>query len=106
MLALVDTGAAFTSIPAPILECLGVAPKRRIQLRLANGDLVEEALGEVTAELDGVRATILCLFSPPDAPALIGAHTLEAFLLMVDPVEQKLVPTGALWCSGHGQAPR
>jgi predicted aspartyl protease len=54
-------------------------------------------MGEVVAELDGVRATILCVFSPPDAPALIGAHTLEAFLMTVDPVEERLVPKEALW---------
>ena len=95
--ALVDTGATFTSVPGPILERLGVTPQRRVRLRLANGEVVEQQLGEVVAELDGVRATIMCIFSPPDAPAIIGAHTLEAFLLAVDPVAQRLVPVEALW---------
>ena len=95
--ALVDTGATFTSIPSPILERLGVAPIRRIGLGLANGQVVEGNMGEVLAQLDGERCTIWCVFSPPDAPALIGAHTLEAFLLSVDPVEQRLVPKDALW---------
>ena len=95
--ALVDTGATFTSAPAHTLERLGVQPQRRVRLRLANGRVVEQALGEVTAEMDGVRATIICVFGPEDSQPLIGAHTLEAFLLAVDPVEQKLVPTEALW---------
>ena len=54
-------------------------------------------MGEVIAQLDGERSTIWCVFSPPDAPPLIGAHTLEALLLVVDPVEQKLEPKDALW---------
>ena len=95
--ALVDTGATFTSVPAPILESLGVSPQRAVRLRLANGEVSEQQMGEVLVELDGVRATILCVFGPPDAPPLIGAHTLEAFLMAVDPVAQQLVPTEALW---------
>lgn len=95
--ARVDTGATFTSVPGPILERLGVTPQRRVRLRLANGEVVEQQIGEVLAEMDGVRATIICIFGPADAPPLIGAHTLEAFLLAVDPVAQRLVPVEALW---------
>ena len=71
--------------------------RRSIRLRLANGEIVEERVGKVVAELNGELATIMCVFGPPDAPSLIGAHTLEAFLLDVDPVEQRLVPVEALW---------
>ena len=97
LVALVDTGATFTSAPTATLERLGVRPQRRFRLRLANGEVVEHEAGEVTAEMDGVRATIICIFGPGDAPTLIGAHTREAFLQAVDPVEQKLVPVEALW---------
>ena len=92
-----DTGATFTSIPSPILQRLGVPPQRMVRLKLANGEVSEQPMGEVLVELDGVRATVLCIFGPPDAPPLIGAHTLEAFLTAVDPVAQQLVPTEALW---------
>ncbi len=95
--ALVDTGATFTSVPSPILERLDVTPQRKVRLRLANGEVSEQQIGEVLVELDGVRATILCIFVPPDSPPLIGTHTLEAFLMAVDPVAQQLVPTEALW---------
>ena len=94
--ALVDTGATFTAIPAPTFEGLGVARQRRARLRLANGKLVEWELGEVVAQIDGVRSTILCIFGEAGTPPLIGAHTLEAFLLVVDPVEQRLVPREGL----------
>lgn len=93
--ALVDTGAAFTTIPGPVLERLGVRPFDRIPVRFANGNIEHWPLGQIDAELDGRRRPILCLFSSADAPPLIGAHTLEAFLLTVDPVEKKLVPKEA-----------
>ena len=94
--ALVDTGAMFTVIPTPILERLGVRPFRTMPVRFASGHLDQWRMGQVEAELDGQRMPILCLFGSPDAPPLIGCHTLEAFLLAVDPVEQKLVPKEAL----------
>ena len=93
--ALVDTGAVFTVIPAPILERLGVRPFDTIPVRFANGETEQWPIGQLEAELDGRRRPILCLFGSPDAPPLIGAHTLEAFLLTVDPMEHKLVPKEA-----------
>ena len=95
--ALVDTGATFTSVPEATLERLGIRRENLIRLRLANGEVVEHAIGEVVAEMDGARRTIICIFGPDDAQPLIGAHTLEAFLLAVDPVERRLIPTEALW---------
>ena len=84
--ALVDTGSTFTTIPRPVLERLGVEPFSRARLRLADGHVVQADLGELVAELDGQdRRTIICVFGEADAPPLVGAHTLEAFMLGVDP---------------------
>ena len=93
--ALVDTGAMFTTIPVPILERLGVRSFDTVPVRFANGDIEQWPIGQLDAELGGRRRPILCLFGSSDAPPLIGAHTLEAFLLTVDPMEQKLVPKEA-----------
>src|SRR3989304_3183255 len=93
--AMVDTGALFTSIPTLILERLGVRPFDTVPVRFANGQEERWPIGQVEAELDGRRRPILCLFGSPNAPPLIGAHALEAFLLTVDTVEQKLVPKEA-----------
>ncbi|MBI2917327.1 MAG: retroviral-like aspartic protease family protein [Chloroflexi bacterium] len=93
--ALVDTGATFSSFPAPLLERLGVQPRDTIRVRLANGTEEDWRLGQVEAALDGTRRPILCFFGSPAAPPLIGAHALEAFLLTVDPVARRLVPKEA-----------
>ncbi len=93
--ALIDTGATFSMFPAAVLERLRVTPFGQIRARLANGEEEQLDLGQVNAELDGVRRPIFCLFGVPAAPPLIGAHALEAFLLMVDPVDGRLVPKEA-----------
>ena len=51
--ALVDTGAAFTVIPAPIREHLGVRPFRTVPVHFANGHTETWPMGEVQAEIDG-----------------------------------------------------
>ena len=95
--ALVDTGATFSGFPAPLLESLGIRPQRKVRLRLSNGRVEERNLGEVKAALNGEDSTIHCVFGDPESPAVIGAIILEAFLLAVDPVDQRLVPLGAYW---------
>ncbi len=94
--ALVDTGTMFTVIPTPTLERLGIRPFRTIPVRFANGDVQQWSLGQMEVELYGQLAPILCFFGSSDALPLIGAHMLEALLLTVDPVEEKLVPEEAL----------
>src|SRR5438105_15815786 len=69
---------------------------RRCRSASLTGELREVPIGEVEAEIDGRRMPILCFFGAKDVPALLGAHALEAFLLSVDPVEQKLVPREAI----------
>ena len=93
---MVDTGAMFTVVPASVLRRLGVQPIRRIPVQFATGEVQQWQLGQVEAELLGQKSPILVFFGAEDAPALIGAHTLEAFLLDVDVVQKKLVPKTAL----------
>ena len=73
----VDTGAMFTTIPAVVLERLGVEPFDSIPVRFANGDEDRWPLGQLEAELAGRRRPILCLFGSNGAPPLLGAHTLK-----------------------------
>ena len=94
--ATVDTGSTFTLMPTPLLERLGAVPRRTIRLRQASGQIIERSLEDVEAQLNGVRGIIACLLGEPNDPPIIGAVTLETFLLGVDPVEQRLVPVVGL----------
>jgi len=90
--AVVDSGAIYTQVPASALRALGVEPLDRAPVELADGSIAYSDLGEAFVRIDGrVRRTI-CVFGEESAPAILGAYTLEAFLLGVDPVNRRLVP--------------
>ena len=108
--ATVDTGAAYTTLPGSLLREIGVAPvgKRRFLLaeRLRPGGesggsaiaahdqrRIELDCGEARASINGESVATLVVFGEDDAPALLGAYTLEGLALAVDPVEQRLIPT-------------
>ena len=91
--ATVDTGAAYTTLPARLLRELGVLPMGQRRFLLADGRRVYMDYGEARASVNGESVTTLVVFGEDDAPALLGAYTLEGLALAVDPVEQRLVPT-------------
>ena len=97
--ALADTGATLTSVPASLLESLGVTPARRDTFRLANGQRVEMGMGETRVRVEGLETSTWVLFGQEDAPILLGALTLEALLLGVDPFNRRLVPVEGLLMS-------
>ena len=53
-------------------------------------------LGEVRCTINGRSLTTPYLIGAPDAPALLGAVTQEAFGLAADPVQKILVPVTGL----------
>lgn len=90
--AMVDTGAAYSALPAGVLRDLGVEPSRRRRLRLADGQLREVDTAEARVAVNGESATTVVVFTDDDAPVLLGAHALEGLGLAVDPVNKRLVP--------------
>lgn len=91
--ATVDTGAAYTTLPAGLLRELGVEPTGRRRFLLADGRRVGMDIGRAWVAVDGEREVTIVVFGEDDAPPLLGAYTLEGLALAVDPVEQRLVPT-------------
>ena len=97
--ALVDTGATLTSVPASILERLGVESTRRGTFQLANGELVQMGLAETKVRVEGMETSTWVLFGAENSPILLGAYTLEGLLLGVDPHNQRLIPVSGLLIS-------
>ena len=95
--ALVDTGAAFLTMPDDLLDRLGVEPFQSVTLRLANGEVERRRIGEVRVQLDGQERTAVCVFGESSSPPIIGAVTLQSFPLVADTVEHRLAPAEALW---------
>ena len=89
---LVDTGAAYTVLPSPLLEALGYRPVRAQRVILAVGRAEEWRLTQADVECEGRRTYTPILMGPASGPALLGATTLEELALGVDPLGRRLVP--------------
>jgi large subunit ribosomal protein L1 len=90
--ALVDTGAIFSRVPGSVLRDLGHEPSGRESFELGDGSVVEWDVGDVPVRIgDRVRVTT-CIWGAEGTTPVMGAVTLEQFLLMVDPTRQEIVP--------------
>jgi len=94
--ALVATGATDTVLPSELIRRLNVEVIDRLAFRLADQRVEEYDVGETRIRLDGRERTVLVVFGPEGANALLGATTLELFHLGVDPIGQRLVPVQGL----------
>ena len=94
--AIVDTGAAYTTLPSSLLRDIGVEPVGQRRILLADGRRIHMDYGEARATINGDSVTTLVVFAEDNAPSLLGAYTLEGLGLAVDPVEQRLIPTSLI----------
>lgn len=94
--ALVDTGATYTTVPASLLERLGVTPHARDVFELADGRRVEHDIGRGWVRVSGRAEVTLVVFGEPGAAPLLGAYTLEGLRLAADPINRRLVPVPVL----------
>ena len=90
---MVDTGSTFTTVPADVLRSLGAVPQRTMQVRLADGRIIEDEICDSLIRLEGQTFFTPIFFGREGEPSLLGVVALETALLAVDPVEQRLVPT-------------
>ena len=93
---LVDSGAMYSLLPAPIWEDIGLEPVREMTFTLADGTAVERRIGECRLSLPhGAFHTPVILGEAGDE-ALLGAVTLEIFGLILHPFSRTLEPTRAM----------
>ena len=71
--ATVDTGAAYTTLPARLLRELGIAPMGKRTFLVADGRRVEMDYGQAWATIDGESEVTIVVFGEDDAPPLIGS---------------------------------
>ena len=89
---LVDTGATFSLLPASTLRRLGVQEQLQVETQYATGQVETVPAGLAMMEIEGFaeRVPVLISFGHEEARPLLGAHSLEAFRLAVDPVTRTL----------------
>lgn len=101
---LVDSGAVYSVVPARTLERLGVRPHSRHTFVLADGSELTRSMGDAAFRLDGRQGASPVIFGETGDSALLGAVTLEALGLVLDPLRRELRPLPLVLA--HGLPPR
>jgi len=96
LIALADTGATLTVVPASILRDLGIEPVGTATVVLADGRRTPRRVGSAVIAVDGDSTPCRVLFGEADDAVLLGLTVLEQLGLAVDPVQRRLVPTDFL----------
>jgi len=94
--ALVDTGAEFSWVPAPVLESLGIERYSIWRFRQPTGQIIERWVGTAWVHAVGGRSADDVVFGLPGDQILLGARTLEGLNLRVEPREKRLVDAGPI----------
>ena len=89
---IVDSGAIFAVIPATVLRRIGIRPDRVEDFTLADGSHARRRFGDAIFEIDGRRGASPVIFGEKDDATLLGAVTLEALGMMLDPLKRRLRP--------------
>jgi clan AA aspartic protease len=89
---LVDSGAAFSVIPAPVLRRLGIKPRTKRSFILADGSSVERRIGQAMFRLNGDEGASPVIFGEKGDSTLLGVVSLEALGMILDPLKRELRP--------------
>jgi clan AA aspartic protease len=89
---LIDSGAIFSVVPSPILEKLGIKPLVEEEFRLANGEKIVRKKGVAIFKFSGRVGGADVIFGESEDSTLLGALTLEALGLSLDPLRRQLKP--------------
>lgn len=92
LIFLVDSGAVYSVIPAAALRKLRVKPHSKRTFILADGSEVTRKIGDVLFRLDGRRGAAPVIFGEKDDSTLLGAVSLEALGMTLDPMKRELRP--------------
>ena len=94
--ALVDTGATYSWTPRNVLEELGVVPEEEWPFELADGRQVHYPVAWIRVRIGNRVQPTITVFGDAGSQPILGAFTLEAFLLAADPVNHRLISVPAL----------
>lgn len=87
---LVDSGAVYSVAPARLLARLGIKPHSRRPFTLADGRVVERRIGNALYFYGNEQGAAPVIFGEPGDSTLLGAVTLEALGLCLDPFRREL----------------
>lgn len=89
---LIDSGAIYSVVPAPILEKLGIRPLTEQEFRLADGSKIVRKKGVALFKYGERLGGADVIFGQEGDSVLLGMFTLEALGLALDPLRRELKP--------------
>lgn len=90
--SLVDSGAIYSVVPAPILDKLGIKPLTQQEFRLADGTKIVRKKGIALFKYGDRIGGADVIFGEAEDSLLLGAFTLEALGLSLNPLKRELTP--------------
>lgn len=88
---LVDSGAVYSVAPEKLLRALGIEPTSTEEFILANGERITKSVGNAYFGYLGKLRAAPIIFGADDV-YLLGATTLEALGMILDPINRQLKP--------------
>jgi clan AA aspartic protease len=89
---LVDSGAIYSVVPAAVLKKLGIKPLVTEEFRLADGSKIYRKKGVAVFKYGKRVGGADVIFGEEGDSLLLGAFTLEALGLALDPLRRSLKP--------------
>ena len=89
---LIDSGAIYSVVPAPVLERLGIRPLTQQEFRLADGSKITRRKGGAMFKYGDRIGVADVIFGEEGDYTLLGAFTLEALGLSLNPLRRELTP--------------
>jgi aspartyl protease family protein len=89
---LIDSGAIYSVVPAGILDDLGIKPLTTQTFRLADGSKIVRDKGVAIFKYGDQIGGADVIFGEKGDSTLLGAFTLEALGLALDPLKRELKP--------------
>jgi clan AA aspartic protease len=100
---LIDSGAIYSVVPTPILERLGIQPLTAQEFRLADGTKITRKKGIALFKFGDRIGGADVIFGEEGDSVLLGAFTLEALGLSLDPLRRELKPLPMILASVVGE---
>lgn len=89
---LIDSGVIYSVVPSAILEKLGIKPLAKQEFRLADGTKIVRKKGIALFKYGDRIGGADVIFGEEGDTKLLGAFTLEALGLALDPLKRELKP--------------
>ena len=98
---LIDSGAIYSVVPSEVLNRLGIRPLVEQEFRLADGTKITRRKGVALFKYGERVGGADVIFGEEGDSVLLGAFTLEALGLALDPLRRELKPLPMILALGR-----